>query len=558
MKKNMNGNNNYIFQVLMLAKKYWGWLLLRAIASVGLIIFDIFIPAITSIMLDQASESSYFATVYIPIIVALILGHILMMSLGVATWGYLESHFIVDLRKKTLNVILHMKAEEKNRYTVSELLQILNEDLSQFMQVLVRNISNAIVYTIYCVAILIMLFCINVYIAGICLFVAIGNVFVGKYFAQKGRLEKRKYREELGNYKAWVEDRVSGMYEIENLHIKPAMHREFLSLMDKYVRQYKKTDMADKLYPITNEWIAEIAKILIYVLGAYLAVSANLSTGQIVACLSYFSLLYVHLNKLLNIRFDYSVRKIHIQKVFNLWKCEQEIEDVGDSLEEIQNICLKHVSFEYTPGSPVFCGVDLKVEKGEIVNIIGENGKGKSTLAYLLFGFYRHQTGQILLNNKDISSYQLRDIRRNIGIVTQKSGYLQGRFRDVIMTGCCLEKGDDKLVEILKSLKLYERIIRLPEGLDTYIADFDKVFSRGEIQRLQLTNILLRECSVIILDEATSHVDREMEERIYSVLTKIQKDKIVINITHNRLMNGDHVQTYRLNAKKLERVLNAE
>ena len=198
------------------------------------------------------------------------------------------------------------------------------------------------------------------------------------------------------------------------------------------------------------------------------------------------------------------------------------------------------------------------MEKGEAVNIIGPNGKGKSTLTYLLYRFYAKHGGQILINGKDINCYQLSDIRRNIGIVTQKSGYLRGRFCDVVKLGCSCRKSEDELIGVLKSVKLYERVTQLPDGLYTYIDDFDREFSVGEIQRLQLVNVLLRDCQVVILDEATSHLDGETEELLYTFLKEKCKNRIVLNITHNRLMSGAHVRTYRMNGGKLERVENAK
>ena len=357
----MEARDNYVLQVILLAKKYWGCLLVRCLASVGLVIFDIFVPLIISVILDQIIyfNNKAFLFMCIPSIIILIFGHIFMMFFGVATWGYLESHFIVELREKTLKDILYMRAEKFNSYTVSQLLQILNDDLGQFMQVLIRNISNAVIYTIYCVLILYALFRVNYQVACICIIMIVINIAAGKQFGRRGRLEKSKYREEMGKYKEWVIDHVRGMYEIENLSIKENASDKYLDRLKEYTYRIFRTNIADNIYPNVNEALSDIARLLIYTIGAYLVVQSRLSVGEIIACISYYGLLYVHLSKLLNIAFDYSVRKIHIQKVFSLWNHKPEILDTGDRLDSINVLELYKVQFSYCPEKTVLYDLNL-------------------------------------------------------------------------------------------------------------------------------------------------------------------------------------------------------
>ncbi len=544
----MEARDNYVLQVILLAKKYWGCLLVRCLASVGLVIFDIFVPLIISVLLDQIIyfNNKAFLFMCIPTIIILIFGHIFMMFFGVATWGYLESHFIVELREKTLKDILYMRAEKFNSYTVSQLLQILNDDLGQFMQVLIRNISNAVIYTIYCVLILYALFRVNYQVACICIIMIVINIAAGKQFGRKGRLEKSKYREEMGKYKEWVIDHVRGMYEIENLCIKENASDKYLDRLKEYTYRIFRTNIADNIYPNVNEALSDIARLLIYTVGAYLVVQSRLSVGEIIACISYYGLLYVHLSKLLNIAFDYSVRKIHIQKVFSLWNHKPEILDTGDRLDSINDLELYKVQFSYCPEKTVLYDLNLSLKKGEVVNIIGSNGKGKSTITYLLYRLYREQEGQIFINGKNIDCYRVSDIRNNIGIVSQKSGFLTGKFIDVLTTGCQEQKCENEIIELLEKMKLINRVRQLPNGINTFVHNFDREFSVGEIQRITLANILLRNCEIVIFDEITAHLDDDMENLIYNLLESILNNKIVINITHKKLFTGKNAKIYYL------------
>ncbi len=197
-----------------------------------------------------------------------------------------------------------------------------------------------------------------------------------------------------------------------------------------------------------------------------------------------------------------------------------------------QELVFRDVSFHYKPGTPVLHGVNLRVPFGETVALVGGNGSGKTTLANLLPRFFDPVEGAVLLDGIDVREVRLRDLRRQIGLVPQHTMLFDDTVLANIRYGCP-DATREQVIAAAKKAYAHEFILnQLSDGYETVVGPQGNQLSGGQRQRIALARAILRDPSLLILDEATSQIDVESEQLIHKVLEEFTRDRTAIIITH--------------------------
>jgi len=204
---------------------------------------------------------------------------------------------------------------------------------------------------------------------------------------------------------------------------------------------------------------------------------------------------------------------------------------------EFRNIC-----FSYEPGHPILTGVNLRVEHGQIVAIVGKNGCGKSTLLNLLPRFYDPDHGGVTIDGHDVREINLRSLRRQIGIVTQETFLFAETVRNNISFGRP-RASFEQIQEAAQKAQAHDFIVKLPQGYDTKLGEAGLKISVGQRQKLCLARAILADPSILLLDEFTSAADAESEMEIHRVLREFMKGRTCFVITHrlNTLEVADRI-----------------
>lgn len=219
----------------------------------------------------------------------------------------------------------------------------------------------------------------------------------------------------------------------------------------------------------------------------------------------------------------------------------QGAQELGAVAGEIE---FRDVSFSYREGGPVLNHVDLKIEQGKKLALVGPSGGGKTTICHLIPNFYQldENGGDILLDGKNLRDLTLESVRRNIGIVQQDVFLFAGTIKDNILYGR-LDATDQEVVEAAKKANIHEFVMGLPDGYDTEIGERGVKLSGGQKQRISIARVFLKNPTILILDEATSALDNTTELLIQQSLDELCKGRTSIVVAHrlSTIRNADEI-----------------
>jgi ATP-binding cassette, subfamily B, multidrug efflux pump len=256
----------------------------------------------------------------------------------------------------------------------------------------------------------------------------------------------------------------------------------------------------------------------------------NLSTGQLVAFVNYLQTTIVPLMNLVNLANIWAAAIASADRVNEVLDAQTEVQDAPDAIalpaSYRPQVTFENVCFHYngsTDGSVLY-GINLNVEPGQRVAILGATGSGKSTLINLIPRFYDTCEGRILIDGIDIRKIRQDSLLSQIGIVPQETVLFSGTVRDNIRYGRP-DATDDDVIAGAKAAQAHEFILQLPDGYDTHVEERGTNLSGGQKQRIAIARALLTNPSILILDDSTSSVDVETEIKIQSALDEVMKNR---------------------------------
>ena len=311
--------------------------------------------------------------------------------------------------------------------------------------------------------------------------------------------------------------------------------------------------MLNRIFFIALTSVAAVATAVAYGIGGHLAISGELTVGTLLAITALLARLYGPLTALSNVRVDVMSALVSFERVFEVLdlkpmvtdrvdaknltdtKLDLRFKDVSFSYPKAEEISLASLEITAKPeivsSGEVLKGVSFTVASGTLTGIVGPSGAGKSTISSLIPRLYDVNQGVISINGTDVRDYTIKSLRNSIGVVTQDSHM----FHDSILVNLKYAKSDATSNEIEAACKLariWDFIQSLPNGVDTVVGERGHRLSGGEKQRLAIARLLLKQPSLVILDEATSHLDSENEALVQAALKEALVGRTSIVIAH--------------------------
>ncbi|WP_285664024.1 ABC transporter ATP-binding protein [Actinorhabdospora filicis] len=313
------------------------------------------------------------------------------------------------------------------------------------------------------------------------------------------------------------------------------------------------TAMYGRVFLVALTVTAGLTQALAYGLGGWLAFEKTISAGTVVTLALLLTRLYGPLTALSNVRVDVMSALVSFQRVFEILDLEPPIRDAPDAVDVPRGsgrVEFRDVHFRYPSAAevslasleevatldqrvnePVLNGVSFTVEPGQLVALVGPSGAGKTTTSMLVPRIYDVTGGAVLVGGVDVRHATAASLRAEIGVVTQDAHLFHDTIRANLAYGLG-DVADDDVWRALERAQIAPLVHTLPDGLDTVVGERGYRFSGGEKQRLAIARLLLRSPGVVILDEATAHLDSESEAAVQTALTEALAGRTALVIAH--------------------------
>ena len=297
------------------------------------------------------------------------------------------------------------------------------------------------------------------------------------------------------------------------------------------------------LYMSGMEFTTSIIQVIVIAVGGFLIMGGKMDYVDLVTFTLYVSAFISPVKRLAQFSEMYMQGSAGFSRFLEIMRTEPDIKDKPDAKEmgpvrgEIE---YKDVSFDYGNGIPVLSHIDLHVQPGECLAVVGPSGGGKTTLCQLLPRFYDVCGGSVSVDGMDVRDVTQSSLRRNIGIIQQDVFMFAGTIRENIRYGRP-DATDEEIIQAAVRAEIHNEIMEMPDGYDSYIGERGVMLSGGQKQRLSIARVFLKNPKILILDEATSALDTVTEQRIQASLDQLSQGRTTIIIAHrlSTIKNAD-------------------
>lgn len=370
------------------------------------------------------------------------------------------------------------------------------------------------------------------------------SIFFTRYKATQVKPFFSKRSAKLGELNGFVEEIISGQKTIKAYNKKDYTILRFDSKNKDAVDAYYDADYNGSVIGPSVNFINNISLSLISTLGAILYLYNMSTLGNISAFILYSRKFSGPINELANITSELQSAFAAAERIFNLLDDPEEISDVSDAIDidakgqvDFHNVC-----FSYDENVSVIDNLNLHVEPGELVAIVGPTGAGKTTIVNLLMRFYDTNSGKILLDGIDIHNITRKSLRKSFTMVLQDTWLFSGSIYDNLAYGNPSVTYED-VVKAAKIAGIDDYIESLPDRYNTILSDDGVNISKGQKQLLTIARALLSSSKILILDEATSNVDTRTEKQIQNAMYSLMQGRTCFVIAHrlSTIQNADKI-----------------
>ncbi|MGI5887797.1 MAG: ABC transporter ATP-binding protein [Oscillospiraceae bacterium] len=432
-----------------------------------------------------------------------------------------------------------------DRHNTGKLMSRLISDLFDITEMAHHGPENLFISFIKIAGSLALLFSINVQLTLVLLAIIVVMAVFSFYKYRKMSAIFRENREKISDINARLQDSLSGIRVVKSFGNEELEKEKFSVGNQAFLVSQKKKYRCMADYSSTNLFLERMLYTALLVGGGIFIAKGSLAASDLSIYALYINVLIGPIDVLIELTEMLQRGMSAFSRFEEIMETVPEIQDSPDAeeLSDVKGVIdYRDVSFSYDEGSSVLSHINIHVDAGKSVALVGPSGGGKTTLCSLLPRFYDVTSGSVMIDGRDVRGLTQKSLRKAIGLVQQDVYLFDGTVMENILYGRP-DAGRDEVIEAARAADIHDFIMSLPDGYDTRVGERGTRLSGGQKQRIAIARVFLKNPPVLILDEATSSLDNESELHIQKSLDRLAKGRTTITIAHrlSTIRNADEI-----------------
>ncbi len=495
----------------------------------------------------------------------LILSVVLVVLRSVAMFGlffsmnYVEMEIMISLRRDAFKRIQELSFSYFDKTPSGWLIARLNNDAASIGEVLSYSVLRIFQITFSLIFTLVTMFTqswqLSLVILATTPLIFVVVMIFERLILNYSRIARSAYSYFVG----WLAESINGNKTIKTMAIEETIKEECQEITDDVRKKRLKTQRTSGFFWPCVDFLSYITTALIVLVAPMFEIDGEkvVNAAMLVLFINFVAHIYNPIRQFAEIFADLMGTQASVEKLFMLIDTKPTLVDTPEVIEKYGSIFnnkkenfeelngdikFDHVSFSYNEGIEVIHDLNLHIEKGTSLAIVGETGSGKSTTVNLLCRFYEPSKGRVLIDDVDYKDRSVGWLRSNIGFVQQTPFIFKGTINDNIRYGK-LDATDEEIIKVCKDLDIHNFIMSLKDGYNTYLKDGGNELSQGQKQLISFARAIVRDPKILILDEATSSIDTETEHEIQGAINKMLVGRTSLIIAHrlSTIVDADRI-----------------
>ena len=534
--KNIAFDAQLFGRLLGYTKRYYGIFFFALITVIGLAVFGALRPKVLQLAMDQNIEQQQQAGFlkYIVWMLILLFLEVVCNLFFIYYASWLGQSVVRDIRIKLFNKILGFKMKYFDNSSVGVLLTRTVTDMERIADIFGEGLFMIFSDILKMLVVGSVMAYMNWHLS-IIVFCTLPIVLIAtKIFQKYMKKAFEDVRNEVSNLNSFVQERLTGMKIVQLFAREAIEFQRFKEINERHKKGWIKTVWYNSVFFPIAELLSSITLGTIIWLGGLNVIFEQTATvGDLAAFIMMVPMMFRPLHQIANKFNTLQMGMVAADRVFKVLDTQSNIEDFGT--EQLSNfkgeIEFDKVSFSYVPNEPVLKNISFHVEPGQTIALVGSTGAGKTTIINLLNRFYDISSGAIRFDGKDIKTFSLKSLRKNVAVVLQDV-FL---FADTIFQNITLGDPKHSLVDVkaaAKQIGIHDFISSLPGGYQYNVKERGAMLSSGQRQLISFLRAYIINPKLLILDEATASIDSYSEQLIQDATKKITKGRTSIVIAH--------------------------
>ena len=518
-------------------KPHLALFLLDMLCALGISLVDLAFPLVSRYAMQRMLPQRLFG-LFFAVMAALLLAYLLkgIFYFIVTYWGHLLGVRIeADIRSALFSHMQDLSFSFYDKNRTGPLMSRVTTDLFEITELAHHGPEDLFISTVTLAGAFLVMLTIRWELALVVF--AVVPLFLLFTVLQRRRMmhASAEVKRKMAGINGELESSISGMRTAKAFANEATEIDKFERSNSRFRGAKRGYYRAMAVYQSGLEFCMGVMSVLVIAFGGYLMMQGRMELIDLTTFFLYIGTFITPIRKLSAFVEQFMQGMAGFKRFVELMRVEPEIQDAPDAaaVGDVKgDILVDDVTFRYEPeGEPVLDHVTLHIKPGETVAVVGPSGGGKSTLCQLIPRFYDVTEGRVLVDGKDVRTLTQHSLRANIGIVQQDVFLFAGTIYDNIRYGRP-DATEAEIVAAARKAEIYDDIVEMPDGFQTYVGERGVMLSGGQKQRVSIARIFLKDPPVLILDEATSALDSVTEARIQSAFDELAKGRTTLIIAH--------------------------